>query len=153
MPRAERSLRQPFPVAFFIMGSLIIALLAIPAILARTVPSPVYYKNIPFPAENVSLSHPPIVVPIQVERCNTTDAALDYEFTRTVVNDGTGTVVILANGKANIPPGCQKVRSQLQGIPADLTPGRYHIDGTTTVKGQWATYTVPWHTQTFDVAR
>lgn len=113
---------------------------------------PLYYVNSPFPALKSPVK-PGDTLPLLIERCNRTNQPVIYNFMRTMipVDDPELLPVAMTPAGTLLPPGCEKVDSQLNPIPMFTPSGRYYIKGVTVVQGRWRTFTVEWSTEPFDV--
>lgn len=110
--------------------------------------NPLVYRNIPFPPTLTQIN-PGGVIPLVVERCNTTNRVITYESTHSVKNVATGNMLVMPNVTVAIPPGCSVDMSLVNKIPIETPPGQYHILGIATVNGTLRDFKIPWSSQSF----
>lgn len=87
------------------------------------------YPNLPLVAESPIRAGQ--VVPLRVERCNSTGKPLTYANARNLVRvDGTSDTTVLESSTVTMQAGCETVRSLINVVPLDTPPGIYEIHGT-----------------------
>jgi hypothetical protein len=148
----------------------------LPIVYSLVLPTPFEYRGLPFAVcdphdpkfsvdpspENctvpVSPFHPGDVIPFVIDRCATEafarSANLPYVVSRNVVNDNSGTRIILPSLSTEIPAGgCDRDVTFAHQLPESIADGRYYLEGIATVYGRFRTVNAYFRTQTFFVAK
>lgn len=110
------------------------------------------YRNVPFPAPR-QINHAGDVVPLVINRCNTTNKAINYSTTHTLkrIQGSMVFYTVLPEVQIMAPPGCTFATSAINTLPLDLVPGRYVLFGTAEVRGTLRVHYVDWYSEEFDV--
>lgn len=108
------------------------------------------YKNLPFPALLPQVMAGEII-PLQINRCNSSDENQNYNTTRTLENIVTHESYLLPESRTLIKPGCDSVTSRFNLMPEDLPSGRYYLYGTAEVRGHAHLLIVDWRSPEFNV--
>jgi hypothetical protein len=134
-------------------------------------PTPFEYRNLPFEVcspgsttvecreiTDADSFKPGDVVPFVVDRCATDlfarSAVLPYVLSRNVVNDQSGTRIILPSLSTEVPAGgCDRSITLAHQLPESIAPGRYYLEGVATVYGRFRTVNAYFKTETFTVVR
>lgn len=155
--------------ALLSVAGVCIALIILPVAYAFLMPNPFEYRNLPFricsPQSTPTLCipdrndpfHPGDVVPFVTERCVDDPFArsseIPYVASRNIVNDDTGTRIIMPSVATSISStGCTVSVSMAQSLPETLAPGHYYFEGVATVYGRFRTVNAYYKTQVFTVA-
>lgn len=110
------------------------------------------YRNLPFPSELHTVK-PGEVVPLIVERCNSSGSVKTYRVTRSLQRmDGAGEYIVLTSSEVNIAPGCAIGTSRVNVVPIEALPGRYRFIGAGLIHGMLREHVVPWRSAEFIVA-
>lgn len=107
-----------------------------------------YYQNRPFPLKAMQI-YPGDVVPLEVERCNSTDENRTYRTTHNMRNEDTGIVTMLPDAKADIGPGCHRANSRLNVVPLSIAPGRYTSFGTAVINMWFSDREIRWDSEVY----
>ena len=112
------------------------------------------YKNVPFPPVAHKI-HAGDVIPLHVERCNSSAVRRVYRFSHALVsNDRPRELPLtLPESMGFVAPGCQEFDSDANTIPLGTTPGTYHIIGLSEINMTVGTVLVEWYSQTFEVIK
>ena len=110
------------------------------------------YPSLPLVTEIKSVKAG-MIVPLKVDRCNSSDVEKEYLVTHTLKNVVTEQIYILKGVPASIKPGCSTNISMINLIPAMTTPGRYQIYGRSETKGFIKKFAVTWYSDVFEVTR
>lgn len=158
--------------AILSVSTVLIGIGLLPFIYALFVPVPFSYQNSPFPICRTGTTsiddclpdgdehpfHPGDVVPFIVTRCAddvfARSTQLPYVLSRNLVNDESGTRVILPSlSTAATSGGCETVITFAHQLPDAIAPGRYYLEGVATVYGRFRTVNAYFQTQPFVVER
>lgn len=156
--------------ALLSVAGVCVALIVLPLLYALLMPSPFEYRNLPFrvcaPQSTTTLCipergdpfHPGDVVPFVVDRCVNDPfvrtAEVPYVVSRNVVNEDTGTRIILPSLSTSVPStGCETSVTVAHQLPDTLAPGSYYLEGVATVYGRFRTVNAYFRTQVFTVAK
>lgn len=157
--------------ALLAVAAMCVLLILLPILYASLAPTPFEYRNLPFrvcapestafdckPLREEDVFHSGDVIPFVVDRCATDpfarSAALPYVVSRNVVNDVTGTRLILPSLSTEIPAGgCNESITVAHQLPETITPGRYFLEGVATVYGRFRIVNAYFRTETFTVAK
>ena len=108
------------------------------------------YPDLPFRVPNASYA-PGDTVVYRVARCNSSSKDQSYPIARTLPPVGNGPVILLPSVIAKIAPGCTMAASAITVIPLGTPPGRYFVEGLSSVQGLTKVFVVYWSTTHFDV--
>lgn len=156
--------------AFLSVAAVCVILLLLPLLYSVLTPTPFEYRNLPFKVcapgstsldcreiDDDDVFYPGDIVPFVADRCATDvfarSAVLPYVVSRNVVNDVTGTRIILPSLSTEIPAGgCERAITVAHQLPESIAPGRYKIEGVATVYGRFRTVNAYFVTEVFTVA-
>lgn len=108
--------------------------------------------------EGFPIIHPGEVVPIFVNRCNSSGHSHTYTIARSLENLDSLQTIVLPESLVPIKRGCSGSPSLANRVPRELfagipfPPGRYRIVGLSSVQGTFKTFLVPWSSSEFHVA-
>ena len=140
---------------FLILATALFALTVTTLLLLVFVSPHLSYPNAPFPVEPAVVVAGSSVTQI-VDRCASEwfgSDRLTITFTRNLARESTTDRIVLSNGSNDLAQGCEYGSRRATPIPADLSPGRYYIEITSTIYGRFRTATVYVRGQTFEVMR
>ncbi len=157
--------------ALLSVAAVCMLLIVLPVGYALFAPAPFEYRNLPFkvcgpgstaqacrPLQPKDSFHGGDVVPFVVDRCVTDPFAkstfLPYVVSRNVVNEETGTRLILPSLSTEAPSaGCESAITVAHQLPEVIVPGRYYLEGVATVYGRFRTANAYFRTESFNVTR
>ena len=102
------------------------------------------YPTAPFPVEPSVVVAGTSVTQV-VDRCASEwrgAERLTVTFTRNLAKEGATDRMVLSSGSNDLAQGCEYGSRRATPIPADLPPGRYFIEITSTIYGRFRTATV-----------
>jgi hypothetical protein len=112
------------------------------------------YQNLPFPPVILKV-HPGDVVPLVIERCNSTKVIKQYSITHSLLNTDSKNLgllpVLLPSLPLSLEPGCNRYITKVHIVPIDTAPGTYKFFGSASVQGLLVTHDVEWYSEEFEV--
>lgn len=133
-----------------VLAIILMGLASIPSWAPYLAPTPLVYRNLPFPVMNAPI-HPGETIIMRVSRCTRDVDVPTWLVTRELVNLETGRRMILPASTSMIRLGCEEYDARSAELPDDLVPGRYIYRGAVMVHGRWIDADVAWQTEPFDV--
>lgn len=108
------------------------------------------YKNVPLPTR-MDQVYPGEVIPMTVERCNTSGEMKVYKTTHTLHEVEKNLYYVLRDETVAVPDGCTTAISNINVVPKDIPAGRYIVFGTSEIHGKLRTHFVDWYSTAFFV--
>lgn len=108
------------------------------------------YKNIPLPTR-MNQVYPGEVIPMTVQRCNTSGEMKVYKTTHTLHEVDKNLYYVLRDETVAVPAGCTTAISNINVVPKDVPAGRYIVFGTSEIHGRVRPHFVDWYSTTFFV--